>query len=450
MITLLTLGVVALAAGVFGVLLLDLTVRRAEVGAAFVLAAMVLQAAYVNEVPSLSPGGVRIGITDVLFVFVVGAGLARLLRVRRYSTLLRWLLLLGTVALVSLLRGVAAFGPQAAVNDFRQYLQFLGAATYFATFRPTPERCHRIGLVFLAATVPMMILVCLRWMATFGGVDLGPLSATYDAAIRAVNGPETFFFAVAALLTLPAWQLAGRQARRIRSFGMVLLLFVTILDRRTVWITMIAGVAVLALHNPRLGRRALTWGAAAALVTVVLFAAYSSVGTSQEPLAQTADNTATLTWRVEGWTELLQSWSENPANWFVGEAFGSGFVRKVDGSEVDSHPHNFYVETTLRTGIVGLVALVVLLVGLARAVWRWQVPAPSEAAFLLAPEMFPVLLVMQLVWCITWIPGVEQGILTGLAVALAAARSAARSRSRGQRRPTRPTVPLPAPAGVAR
>jgi len=458
-VTLLALGVGALAAGVFGVLLLDLTVRRADLGAAFVLAAMVLQAAYVEEVPSVSPAGVRIGVTDALFVFVVGAGIARLLRIQRYGTLLRWLLLLGVVALVSLLRGIAAYGVQPAVNDFRQYLQFVGAAAYFATFPPTPRVRHRIGLVFLAFTIPMMVLVCLRWLATFGGVDLGPLSATYDAAIRAVNGPETFFFALAAMLTLPAWQQPGRQARRIRWLGVVLLLFVTILDRRTVWLTMVAGAAVLALHDPRLGRRALSFGAVAALATAMLFAAFSSTGTSKEPLAQSADNTATLTWRVEGWSELLAAWSENPANWFVGQSFGSGFQRKVDGSEVDSHPHDFYIETMLRTGIVGLAALLVLLVGLPRALWRRPGPdrgptsgprpgAGSGGDFLLAPKLFPALLVMQVIWCVTWIPGVEQGILTGLAVALAAARPQRQPARAAPRQST--TAPLPARTGAAR
>jgi hypothetical protein len=44
----------------------------------------------------------------------------RLLRTPRFDRFQRWLLLLGVLLLVSLVRGVAAFGMQASVADFRE------------------------------------------------------------------------------------------------------------------------------------------------------------------------------------------------------------------------------------------------------------------------------------------------------------------------------------------
>ena len=99
-----------------------------------------------------------------------------------------------------------------------------------------------------------------------------------------------------------------------------------------------------------LGRRA-AW----AVVTIlgVVVGAYSTLlraTISGEPIAQAASNTASATWRVEGWVILLTQWAKSPANWFIGEPFGASFRRLIEGSEVVAGPHNFYIEVLLRTG----------------------------------------------------------------------------------------------------
>jgi hypothetical protein len=124
-----------------------------------------------------------------------------------------------------------------------------------------------------------------------------------------------------------------------------------------------------------------------------------------------------LTWRVEGWEALVEAWSHSSTDWAVGQPVGSGFARQVEGLETNVHPHNFYIEILVRTGVVGLVALVALTVGLLRALWR----TPTRDVGLLGPGVLPALLAMQIVWFLTWPPGSEQGIVTGLAAAVAAA-----------------------------
>jgi O-antigen ligase len=91
-----------------------------------------------------------------------------------------------------------------------------------------------------------------------------------------------------------------------------------------------------------------------------------------------------------------------------------------------SHPHNFYLETMLRSGVIGLVALIALTAGLLRALWR--TPGEGRHRGLLGPAVLPAPVAMQLVWFITWVPGAEQGIVTGLAIALVAAGERARRR----------------------
>jgi hypothetical protein len=445
MISMLLLGFGLLAVVGLGVALLEALIRREELGAALVLGLMILQAFLIDRVPALTlPGGIRVLPYDVVFTLLLAAAVARLLRMRRFSVFHRSLVLLGVLLLLAIVRGVAAFGFEHSVAEFRLLFAFACGTLYFATFPPSTSRNDRIGRIWLAASIPMMVLVCIRWLATFAGIDLGVPAEQFgaDAAIRAIDGPYTFFLAHAAVLTVPFWGLRDERARRLTRLGVVLLLFVVVLNRRTVWLALLAGGAVVMLRNRRLGRRAVVTLAGAAAVTAGVYLALPGFGREKGPV--TSSGTGTLGWRVEGWEGLLETWSQDPMSWLIGQPFGKGFARRVEGMEVVLEAHNFYLTTLLRTGTVGLVALIVLTGGLLRALWRAPV---GGSGGLLGVDVFPALLVMQLIWLVTWTPGIEQGIITGLAAALATA-SVPRSPTTGRsppwtRRPAMPARPTP-------
>jgi hypothetical protein len=417
------LGVVLLVAGAASLVLLEVLIKRPDVAAAMVFATIVVQALFVDKVPALPLGGTtHVYVTDLVAASIMAAALARVLRLKRFDRFQRWLLLLGVLLGVSLLLGVAAFGVQTAVNDFRQYLFFIGVALYFSTFAPSPGLSARIGRIWLIMTVPMMLLAVLRWVQNFAGLQLGVPASKWgaDAAVRVLDGPYVFFLAQAFVLTIPAW-LSGQQSRRQRLLSVLLLLMVIALNRRTAWLAVVAGIAVLLLRDRRLGRPAMGLVGLGGALAVVGFVA---LGGLQEGVAQplTQEDTGNFTWRVEGWSDLLGPWLGNPVSWVIGNPFGSSFAREIAGTEVTANPHNFYIETMLRAGIPGLIALLVLTAGVVRALWR----TPAPATGLLDAGMMSALLVMQLVWYLTWIPGNEQGIVTGLAMAMAATQLAGR------------------------
>jgi hypothetical protein len=421
----LLLGLGLLVAGALGIALLELLLRRADVAAALVFGSVVVEAyfAYQDRVPALVlPGGVQVYLTDMVASLILGAAVLRLLRLPSFDRFQRWLLLLGVLLLVSLVRGLAAFGMQPGIADFRQSLFFGGVAVYFATFPPAVRLYDRIGRIWLVMAIPMMILVCLRWLAVFAGIDLGVPAQEYgaDAAIRVIDGPFNFFLAHAFVLTIPAW-LRGGQERWIRWISVLLLLFCLVLNRRTVWLAIVVAVAVLMLRDRRLGRRALLLLAVGAVMTTVAFVWLGGLQEGSEPMVQSSSGN--LSWRVQGWEELVAAWSRSPTDWAIGQPFGSGFARKVEGIETNSHPHNFYIEILIRTGVLGLVALIVLTAGLLRALWH----TPTRDAGLLGPGVLPALLAMQIVWYLTWVPGDEQGLVTGLAIAVAAAQAPRRT-----------------------
>ena len=154
----------------------------------------------------------RLQVYDVVFVLLLGAGTLRLLRVRRFTGFQRCLVLLGLLVLLSLARGATAFGIEHSVAESRLYLPFVSTALYFATFPPSNALSDRIGKLWLAMSIPMMVLVFLRWLAVFGGIDVGVPAAEFgaDAAVKVIDGPFTFFLGMAVVLTVPYWPLRGR------------------------------------------------------------------------------------------------------------------------------------------------------------------------------------------------------------------------------------------------
>jgi len=336
----LLLGLGLLVAAALGIALLELLLRRADVAAALVFGCVVVQAYFAapDRVPALAlPGGVKVYLTDMVASLILGAAVLRLLRLPSFDRFQRWLLLLGVLLLVALVRGLAAFGMQPSIADFRQSLFFGGVAVYFATFPPAVRLYDRIGRIWLAMTIPMMILVCLRWLAVFAGIDLGVPASEYgaDAAIRVIDGPYTFFLAHAFLLTIPAW-LRGGQERWIRWISVLLLLFCLVLNRRTVWLAIVVGVAVLMLRDRRLGRRALLLLSLGAVMTAVAFVWLGGLQEGSEPVTQ--EGSGNLDWRVQGWEELLAAWSHSPTDWAIGQPMGHGFARQIKGIETNSHP----------------------------------------------------------------------------------------------------------------
>jgi O-antigen ligase len=166
-------------------------------------------------------------------------------------------------------------------------------------------------------------------------------------------------------------------------------------------------------------------------MTAVAFVWLGGLQEGSEPVVQSGSGN--LDWRVQGWSNLVTAWSRSPTEWAIGQPIGSGFARQIEGIVTNAHPHNFYIEIMIRTGVVGLVALIVLTAGLLRALWH----TPARDAGLLGPGVLPALVAMQIVWYLTWVTGTEQGIVTGLAIAVAATQA---SRRNLRPRPAPPTA----------
>lgn len=416
-------------AGVLALFGLDLLVRRTVPGVWLVLMLVVLEALVDSDVISLQLAGFRVSLADLGFSLLALAAVLRLVR-GRLSREQGLLVFLAGLALISLILGMTSGALESAVNEFRGYLAFLAAALYASTVPLDRETRGSLVEAWFWAGMAMGGVVLLRWAGRIGGVDLGVFDATYDATIRVLDGPQSLFVASAAvILLLSGLQRVVERPRLYTWAGAALLLIAIVLNRRTVWLALAVALVVLLIRERRIGKRAATAAVAGLAFFTLVVPLFSEAQAEGDTAAQSATDVGTLLWRFEGWTDLVESGPQEPADYLIGLPFGSGYERTISGNVRDSNPHSYYVQTFLRTGLVGIGILLLLLWLVFSKLWR----RPAEERMPLSSNLLVMLLIMMGVWFLTWPPYAEQGIILGLATAIAGNSSTTFSWGRSRR-----------------
>jgi hypothetical protein len=414
-------GLLLLAlAGAGGVALIEAVVRRSDVGAVLVLGLLLFDVFFVDVSTYFFVGPVRVGTSDLLFVVMLTAAVARLLRLQRFATPQRLLIAFGLLTAWSIMRGAGPFGVPAAINEARSFLRFAGVALYFSTLEPRRELLDRIGRLWLFAAVALSALAVMRWGALAAGVTQG-MMASATGSVRVLASRETFVIAIGAFLAFP--MLADRQRKLTRFLGPAMLVIVVLLQHRSVWVVAAAGTVYLLYRQRALAKHALTALVVAVAVLAVLVSTvfYDEEAAATEQLAQSAQATGTWEWRVAGWTALLRdAGPDGPDEFLAGRPFGTGWERRLGplGGTIDVSPHNYYITVFLRAGVLGL-ASVLLLYGFALRGTHRAARQGYLSGSVLAPDVIHVSIATTLLYYVPYSTQVEHGLLLGLAVAVA-------------------------------
>jgi O-antigen ligase len=417
------LGVVLIAAAAAGLALLELVIRRTDVGAALTLLLMFVLELELWDL-SIDLSGVRIGPSDLLVVVLLTAAVARLLRIDRLTPAQRLLLLFGVLVVWAIVRGAAAFGIPPTVNEARKFLVFLASALYFSTAEVRPQLLDRIIRMWIALAVGLCALTLFRWTLDVSALTGG--SNEGGGSLRVIPAAGALFIAQAALLAFP--MVADRSRPLLRWLAPVLLAFVVLLQHRTVWVIAAVGVLYLLFRERALAGRALTvLAVAVALLAGLVFTVFAEhdddIG---DQLSQSAQSTATFEWRVDGWMALVaEGGPEGVDEVLTGQPFGGGWERTMaNGNVVDVSPHSFYVEPYLRVGAVGLGALLLLYAVALRRTAAKPSGGDDGAGHprLVNANVLHTVIAVQLLFFITYTPDAVQALLLGLGLAVPAAQ----------------------------
>jgi hypothetical protein len=383
--------------------------------AALTVAALSLVESFTGPYPALS-AGIALYPHDFLCGALAALFLVEVARRRRAPAPIAILLILAAAVLAQTLHGILTIGLATAGNEARNTSYFLAAA---ACFGAAPPAAARRALKIIALYAGTLVLLALaRWtilafapsLALWGDVGGGK-------AIRVLNAAQALLLCQSALLA-GVWALTNTRRRRTAAAWILLVAAaILVLQQRSVWL--VAAIGALWLFFRTYSLRIASWRRAIAVSCILLAAAalivFLAGGFSPEfldSLTEPADPHSTLAWRIKGWEALLTQ----PASlfqWLFGCPFGTGYLRTIDGALRDEAPHNFYLQTLLRSGIAG-VALLVAAYG--ALFFRTRQPA-RQLPF--APLAAEIIALTQLVFFFAYSPTADQGLLLGIAAAIA-------------------------------
>ena len=326
-----------------------------------------------------------------LRVVVLAAG-GRPAVLPRYMRLtIAWASVLATVMVIGVAMGFTA-GPLSAIREFTVSYLSLVIVPYMALFLRSRHDITRLFayLALVGVGVPLLLLPL---MGQLKGWGIGEQARFYPSAVH-----------MGILLGLIAIYLIQARERAWRIVFVIVLLpsvFLIIVDsHRSVWLA--AGVSLVVLMAT--GRikleRFWKWGFVTVLVIVLAGTALAAVG--KDPVGYVASRgaafsdpnaDATASWRLEVWRSAFQQGRQHPV---LGEGFGSYFdFRLASGGSVTVAPHNLYVETFLKLGLIGLVAFVGAAVALLAALaGAWKQARRSGAV-----DLEPIILMGLLAGC---------------------------------------------------
>jgi len=324
---------------------------------------------------------------------------------------------------LSLARGVISNGFFAVANESRGYTPLLITLLYFLDAPTDDKSIRRYVWMYVSFAAALCVIAVLANL----GLPVGSY-AYYRGSVEGVQvAEETGRYlpvAAAGVIAISAFfSLALTRQRRwgivIRQLPFLFFAAAIYLRHRTVWMVLLAGsLCLLPLHGKLFRRLLPVFLVALAIIAGIVIYGSNEGAASADQFTDSATNSETWMWRVNGWLSLLQSDDENAATVLVGKSMGSGYWR-VDpqsGRTVTVQAHNEYLADYLRIGSIGLVLLLCLFVRPLAKLWRFTKIDPDE--IYPSTSAWAVILIMMLVYSVTY--SIDETIypLLGIANAL--------------------------------
>jgi len=328
-----------------------------------------------------------------------------------FFVLFFWMMILG----LNYILGLRAFGLQVATNEFRSYFYIICITLYVASLNmhivwPQIERLFLFGAF------------CLFVVAAIGFVD-----GDFSRSGRPIGSSHALLILQALLIAIFMYN-RRQLSPALMPFVVCLFPLLVILQHRSIWVVMFFSLVSICILEPAMRGRIIRFG----LIGLVVVGGLCAVmfGTTifealkdsydEAALVGTGEKTNTFLWRMQGWRSLLTGKQmDSVQDLLIGNPFGSGWERTVltgDGlDQVRSEtPHNFYLQTFLRGGVLGFLAFLALHIMLLKKMCFRARVDPELRPFLLC---LTVLIASQMIYYIPYGSDYIQAIFLGSGIA---------------------------------
>ncbi len=390
--------------------------------------------------------GINLYVNDLVFVLMGAVAAARWAFASDMPRRpLAWVLFVALFFL-GLGWGLAVHGTPAGVQA-RDYFYGIVAASYFMSFPVDERRVRQVLEAAFVVSLLLLVVAAYRWTVFYLPLPaLLPPGGVWspDGPTRVIPSHEALLLAQVLLLGL-FFSKAATGTRAARWLAPLLLAAVVTLQHRSVWVAALIGlVAAFALGRSVQGNKFGQWVALVVVVTLtalplVFSERLSSVTQEVGRSAATAvAGQGTVHSRLQDWRQTVREWSQaGPRALAVGYGFGRDTARVLVNEQGERRlitfgTHNHYVAMLTNTGVLGLLAFLVFVGGLATGLYGMVRRAEGGIA---APALL-TLLVMQLAYYVPYGTDYLQHALLGVVAAFVATRQrevAARSPAAARR-----------------
>lgn len=377
------------------------------------LSYFLLEVILLNGIPGFSFGSVSLYVLDIISILLVFITIFIILIAKlRINKMDLPIYLFGVLIVVSFLRGLQLYGIETAANSLRNYLYFYAPLLAIVVIGwnaiSLPKLIHAWGLISWL----IFGIVLIRWtMVAIGSVQNPDWVAPGGGMVRVINAAQTFFLlqTVIFVFSIPKGiKLMPFQ----RALPWVLIPTIVVLQHRTIWVILLFILIWFAIKT----KKVLVYLPLLIIGFVIIFALILNLFENNrflESIMGSAQDLQNFRWRMESWRQLLSTTrNQSFIDYVFGQPFGAGFFRYMFDSSYssDTAPHNYFVETFLSIGIIGLFLFILIYLRSLTLLKRYQ--------RYLATRPFFLLLISQLLFFLTYSPNYEQGLLLGSALLL--------------------------------
>lgn len=364
MLELVLYAAIALGAAVGLLLIAWLVSDHPPIGFALLGSAAVLNMDFPIWPPLVTVLGFSVTFADLTALVLGFAALITLGRRPRPVSCIGLPGLSATLILLSLTLGVFVHGLSAAVNEARGMLLIIVVCLWIFALRPSSPDV-RVWIERWALWSGTVVFARgLIVIATQGLGNQGTRALSTEGEVLAAGRPmaaaQALLLGFAAFVAISMWRSSGKN--RFAILGIAFFAMVLLAQHRSVWAAVIAG-AVWYLANLDFARRLVTVSVAAVLGGIFIGLA-SSIGGNGivQLLTESATDTGTYDGRLYDWEVMIErTFTAGPSTVLFGFPYGEGWLRyRPDGLLLEYAPHNIFVSSYLRIGIVGLLPILLL------------------------------------------------------------------------------------------
>jgi len=393
---------------------------------------------FVTDAFILGAAGLRLGISiylpDVPMAILAVVAILRFMTLKEARPRATAFYVLAVVFALNLVHGLIVFKASAG-PPARPTFYALATCAYLLTFPMTPERLRSLFNRVLWAGLALLAIAVYRGLITaFDVTELLPPGGSFQPAghsrWRVISSAETLVLAEA-FLALWAFYGVAKGWTTWRILAPLLLVSTVVLQHRSVWLALLAGVMVFYLGRARsffdarnmLPVFVLTAALAGGMVAASRMGDGGGEGVGGDVVKSARDAAAlqgTANERLGSWRQLVGNWvNSGPRTLALGQPFGTVYERITRDERhirrITYQPHNYYVETLVSQGLIGLVAFLGVLGAALRGLWRLR----DDSQLGEPARWLIVMLAFQMTYYLTYGVDYVQTLFLGAALALA-------------------------------